>query len=154
MSEIHIVVGSVFGAAISVADDVIEWLEAAQVTVQRDEAPDAAALASDLVAKPPDLLLVITSTTGNGDLPDDLQPFYATLRNTPPAIAGLKYAVIVLGDSSYETFCGGGLALDEALLDIGATRVAEPLLIDAMESDEPEIEALAYVKSLPGELFN
>jgi len=150
LSEVLVIVGSVFGAAHSVADDVIDWLKASDVTVHRDEAPDATALASN----PPDLLLVITSTTGNGELPDELNPFYATLRNTPPAIAGLKYAVIVLGDSSYETFCGGGLAMDEALLDIGANRIAEPLLIDAMESDEPETEALNYLKSLPAELFN
>jgi len=124
LSEVLVIVGSVFGAAHSVADDVIDWLKVSDVTVHRDEAPDATALASN----PPDLLLVITSTTGNGELPDELNPFYATLRNTPPDIAGLKYAVIVLGDSSYETFCGGGLAMDEALLDIGANRVAEPLL--------------------------
>lgn len=141
--KISIVVGSVFGTAHRVADDVIDQLQRPELLVQRNEAPESTAIETD----PPDLLLVITSTTGAGELPEELVPFYNAIRATPPRIAGLRYAVIVLGDSSYETYCGGGLALDAALEDIGCVRIAGPLQIDAMETDEPEVSALAFLQS-------
>jgi len=145
LQKILLIVGSVFGTAHSVADDVSERLSELGLNVTRNESPEA----SDLVAEPPDLLLIITSTTGSGDLPEELVPFYTQLQDTPPRIAGLRFTVIVLGDSSYgETFCGGGLALDAALEDIGAQRVAGPLQIDAIETDEPESLALDYLNEL------
>ncbi len=141
--KIKVLVGSVFGAAHGVADHVIEQLQQHEFQVERDEAPDATAIAADL----PDVLLVITSTTGVGELPDELVPFYNTLREAPPRMAGTRYTVIVLGDSSYETFCAGGLAMDAALEDIGCERIAGPLQIDAMETDEPESVAQAFLES-------
>ena len=141
--RITVIAGSVFGAAHRVADDVVEQLERQDWQIERDELPDAAAIAADL----PDFLLVITSTTGVGELPEELVPFYNTLQEAPPRIAGTRYSVIVLGDSSYETFCGGGLAMDAALEDIGCQRVAGPLKIDAMETDEPEEAALEFLQN-------
>ncbi|MGR5470871.1 flavodoxin domain-containing protein, partial [Vibrio astriarenae] len=44
--------------------------------------------------------LVITSTHGAGDYPDNIQPFIAALQNTPPKMADVKFAVIAIGDSS------------------------------------------------------
>ena len=65
-----------------------------------------------------------------------------------PKIIHLKYAVVALGDSSYETFCGGGLAVDAALADLGATQMAAPMKIDALEVTEPEEIAPAWVISV------
>lgn len=145
MQKILLIAGSVFGAAHSVADDVSERLLELDFKVTRNESPEA----SDLEQQEPDLLLVITSTTGSGDLPEELVPFLIQLQDTPPRIAGLRFTVIVLGDSSYgETFCGGGLAIDAALEDIGAQRVGGPLQIDAIETDEPEALALEYINEL------
>ena len=151
LQNILLIVGSVFGAAHAVADDVGQRLSELDLKVTRNESPEA----SDLEAQEPDLLLVITSTTGSGDLPEELVPFYSQLQDTPPRIAGLRFTVIVLGDSSYgETFCGGGLALDAALEDIGAQRVAGPLQIDAIETDEPETIALDFINELLPSLQN
>ncbi|MCV5372475.1 flavodoxin domain-containing protein, partial [Escherichia coli] len=44
--------------------------------------------------------LVITSTHGAGEYPDNIQPFIAALQNTPPKMADVKFAVIAIGDSS------------------------------------------------------
>ena len=57
--------------------------------------------------------------------------------------------MIALGDSSYgDTFCGGGLAMDSALEDIGAVRIAEPLQLDAMETVTPEDDAVPWAVDL------
>jgi len=146
MSRILLIVGSVFGAAHRLADDVTDALTEHGHDVERNESP----LASDLESESIDWLLVITSTTGTGELPEELVPMYNTLRDVPPRIAGLNYVVVVLGDSSYgDSFCGGGTMLDEALADIGAVRIADPFRVDAMEVDEPESVVLPWLSELP-----
>ncbi|MBX2824629.1 MAG: flavodoxin domain-containing protein [Gammaproteobacteria bacterium] len=150
MAAISIIVGSVYGGAKLVAEELQSALQDLQHTVVLLEQPRGSDLQSDDI----DMLLVCTSTTGAGDLPDDLAPLYADLTDAPPNIVGLKYAVIALGDSSYgDTFCGGGLSLDHALKDIGATPVAEPLKLDAMETVTPEDEAVPWGVDLVQQTF-
>lgn len=77
----------------------------------------ARATLQDLEGFAPDALLAVTSTTGMGELPDNLMPLYCSIRDTLPAAwRGLPGAVIALGDSSYgDTYCGGGEQMRELL---------------------------------------
>src|SRR6185503_7334082 len=68
-------------------------------------------------------VLVITSTYGDGDPPDNAKPFWERIRNgTAPSVADLQYAVLALGDSSYPKFCAFGKAVDERLEAMGGKR--------------------------------
>lgn len=68
-------------------------------------------------------LLVIVSTHGEGEPPDNARPFYEFLfGKKAPKLDGLQFSVLALGDTSYEYFCKTGRDFDSRLEDLGATR--------------------------------
>lgn len=100
--------------------------------------------------KPKDLkklthLLVIISTHGEGDPPDNAISFCDFLHSKrAPKLAQLHYSVLALGDSSYEEFCLTGKQIDQRLEALGATRIAPRIDCD-LDFDEPAANWLASV---------
>ncbi|MGP4845810.1 diflavin oxidoreductase [Marinobacter sp. 1Y8] len=69
-------------------------------------------------------LILVCSTHGDGDPPEPMEPFYdALMADSAPALDKLQFAVLALGDSSYEHFCVTGRQIDERLEALGATRL-------------------------------
>jgi sulfite reductase (NADPH) flavoprotein alpha-component len=78
-----------------------------------------------------DYLLLVCSTHGDGDPPEPAAPFFeALLAEQASKLPRLKYAVLALGDSTYEHFCTAGIALDRRLTELGATRLLDCVLCD------------------------
>ncbi len=69
-------------------------------------------------------LLVITSTYGDGEPPDNAKALHAALRAaTGTPLASVHFSVCSLGDTNYAQFCQCGKDLDAWLEKLGATRV-------------------------------
>jgi sulfite reductase (NADPH) flavoprotein alpha-component len=77
------------------------------------------------------LLVVVVSTQGDGDPPDDARGFMEFLASRrAPKLEQLSYSVLALGDSSYPKFCETGKQVDERLAALGAKR-----LLDRVDCD-------------------
>lgn len=146
MAAIEIVIGTVYGSAAAVAETLEQALTSAghQVRLHED------AVLDDL--DPTHFWLVVTSTTGQGDLPPNLAPLYEEMRDRCPPVPGLRYALVALGDSSYEQFCGAGRRFDELLQELQARPLVPRLEVDAGETLEPEEPALVWLKGWMGDI--
>ncbi|RDB43181.1 nitric oxide synthase [Halomonas sp. DQ26W] len=143
MPMLKILVGTMYGGALDVAEQVKPLFESAGYEVEILEQPTV----SDLVDSPTDLALFCVSTTGSGDFPGNFVPFARGLTERSPMLSGLRYGVIALGDSSYgETFCGAGRHLDDMLQGLDAIRLGERLEVDAMETFMADDAAIPWVE--------
>ncbi len=68
-------------------------------------------------------IVFVVSTHGNGEPPDDALSFFNFLNSKrAPELDGVSFAVLALGDSSYEEFCQTGVELDQRLETLGGKR--------------------------------
>lgn len=119
-SPIHILFGSQTGNAEGVAMDAANAARAAgmQPVV---EALDDVDLARFAEMK---RVLVVTSTYGEGEMPDNAQLFWEALEaEDAPRLEAMHFGVLALGDTGYDGFCQSGKLIDTRLEQLGATRM-------------------------------
>lgn len=132
MAEIGIFVGTMYGNSLLVAEEAETILTEMGHQARVFEDP----LVADWESYTGKYVLVVTSTTGQGDLPDSIVPLFNDLQDMYQP--HLRYGIIALGDSTYANFCGGGKRFDTLLQEQGAQRIGDMLMIDASEDPEPE----------------
>ena len=92
------------------------------------------------------LLVVVTSTQGEGEPPEEAVALHKFLlsKKAPKFAAGSAFAVFGLGDTSYEFFSKAGKDFDERLAELGAER-----LLDRVDADvEYKEQAAAWRQQL------
>ncbi|MDF7651845.1 NADPH-dependent assimilatory sulfite reductase flavoprotein subunit [Erwiniaceae bacterium L1_54_3] len=92
------------------------------------------------------LLVVVTSTQGEGEPPEEAVALHKFLlsKKAPKFTAGSAFAVFGLGDTSYEFFSKAGKDFDERLAELGAER-----LLDRVDADvEYKEQAVAWRQQL------
>ena len=128
MSDIlHIAYGTQTGTAEELAFEIEKLSKEKGVACQVFELDDITIDKIQNINK----LMIVTSTTGDGEVPDNGITFWENLSaSTELKVSELKYGVLALGDSSHYDFCNAGKIIDEKLKDLGANRI-----IDRQECD-------------------
>ena len=141
MSSVNIIVGSQMGSAEYVAEQLSDELNNQGIDTQLHDQP----VFSD-IDQHNTIWLICTSTYGAGDYPENLINFVDDLAQTDD-LSNLKYSVIALGDTSYDTYNLAGCNIDTLLKDKKAIRVAERLELNITDEALPEDTALAWLDS-------
>ena len=139
--KLTLLVGTMTGTAQLVAQELeLVWDDGElQVETLLMEKVDLSVFARDGV------FLIVTSTYGQGDVPDNARNLYEELKAKRPDLSRLRYGVFGLGDRTYaETFNFGGKRFDDILQDLGAQRIGERVQHDASSGVLPEETAEAW----------
>ena len=137
MAQFEIIVGSVLGATEYVAEALQQMLKKHNHQCNLHFSPNLADI------NPNCFWLVCTSTHGAGDLPDNIQTFAEQLENQD--LSHTQFAVVGLGDSSYDTFCYGAEKMQKILIDSGAKQLQATLTIDVLNHPIPEDVAVEWL---------
>lgn len=71
------------------------------------------------------MIIIVCSTTGNGDAPDNACLFWRTIkkRSNPPLFKDVPFCVLGLGDTNYDKFCYMGKSIDTRISSLGGSRI-------------------------------
>jgi MioC protein len=137
---IHIITGSTLGGTEYVGDHLSDLLIEKGFETTIHNQPDLSEIGNQ------GTWLIITSTHGAGEYPDNIKPFIASLQSTPPKMSEVKFAIVAIGDSSYDTFCAAGKHAYDLLTDIGGTALTDCFMIDILEHAVPEDAAESWLE--------
>ncbi|MBA2588789.1 MAG: flavodoxin domain-containing protein, partial [Alphaproteobacteria bacterium] len=121
------------------AAERIAWLSANALTGSAKNLVRVAALGGLAVEDLAEAgtLLVVTSTYGAGEAPDSARAFVRKQMAQVPALKGVRYGVLALGDRKYDaTFCGFGRGLDRWLASGKARRMFDIICVDGDDDTE------------------
>lgn len=141
MSNILIAFGTESGNAEMAADDIASSLNSRGATAVVKSMEDISA--DDLLVV--GQLVVVTSTYGEGELPETTAPFYADLVQAQPDLSDIAFYAFGLGDSTYSKFNNAIDIVAAKLIDLGANQVGETGRHDAATGKSVTSEAQAWV---------
>ncbi|ROR08942.1 FMN-binding protein MioC [Erwinia sp. JUb26] len=141
MADITLISGSTLGSAEYVADHLAEKLNEAGYTTETLYGPEL-----DEV-QPEGIWLVVSSTHGAGELPENIQPFFDAIKEQQPDLSNLRYGAVGIGNREYDLFCGAIDQFETLLSSLGAKRIGDCLKIDVLEHEIPEDPAGVWVET-------
>lgn len=102
------------------------------------------------------LLVIVCSTTGNGDAPENAESFWRSTKLRSAAkdlYAGINYTVLGLGDTNYDKFCYMGKSFHKRLQELGGNPILELHCADEATGLEEVVEewvtkAMELIKSV------
>jgi MioC protein len=137
MAKILVLVATMTGTAEMIAEDIAAaHCDRHEFALQALEKTTLEQLAGARTA------LLVSSTYGEGEVPEPSIPFFNLVKANKPNLSGLVYGAITLGDGGTypNTFANGGRLWDALLTERGATRVGELLVLDACDpADKSEL---------------
>ena len=144
MSQIQILVGSTLGGTEYVAEAAQTLLEEAFFDTELHLDPDL----NEMSLQEEQIWLVFLSTHGAGDYPENFKDFMEQLQSVNAPLNDVRYAIVGIGDSSYDTFCEAAKNFDYILEEMGAQRIADRLEIDVVDQTMPEDKMADWIPLL------
>ncbi|WP_394132286.1 FMN-binding protein MioC [Shewanella maritima] len=141
MTKVALLVGTTLGGTEYVADDM-----ATQLTELGHEAAVFIDPKLDEISQF-SLWILVCSTHGAGDLPDNIQPFFKQIMLFQPDLSAVKFATCAIGDSSYDTFCEGPKKLEKLFTQAGSKACVDKIEIDVQDTPIPEETALSWLST-------
>jgi MioC protein len=134
MSTLQILVGSTLGGTEYVAEAAQVLLEEAGFDSDLHFDPDL----NTLSLSEDEIWLICLSTHGAGDYPENFKPFTEQLQGVNAPLNDVRYGIIGIGDSNYDTFCEAAKNMDYILEEMGAVRIGDRFEIDVVDYPIPE----------------
>ncbi|WP_322363885.1 flavodoxin domain-containing protein [Pseudomonas sp. Teo4] len=141
MSDVLVVFGTESGNAEMAADDIASSLSLRGVVAEVKSMEDVSADELSAVTE----LLVVTSTYGEGELPETTAPFFADLVAAQPDLSNVDFYAFGLGDSTYAKFNNAIDVVVAKLIDLGASQVGETGRHDAASGKSVTSVAQAWI---------
>ncbi|ADO11391.1 Sulfite reductase [Pantoea vagans C9-1] len=141
MADITLISGSTLGSAEYVAEHLEEKLQEAGFSTQMLHGPELDEVPQE------GIWLVVCSTHGAGDIPDNLLPLFEAIRDSQPDLSQVRFGAIGLGNHEYDLFCGAIRQIEALLIAQGARQIGDRLEIDVLEHEIPEDPAEAWLES-------
>ena len=143
--EICVISGSTLGSAEYVAERV-EQVLAQDYCVKLLHGPSLDEVINEK------LWLVVTSTHGAGELPENLKPLFEELAEKEVDLSDVRFAVIGLGNSDYDTFCFAADTVKRVLTSKSAVEICEILKIDVLKIEDQEQYAEDWLPNFTAKL--
>jgi MioC protein len=141
MADITLISGSTLGSAEYVAEHLEEKLQEAGFSTQMLHGPELDEVPHE------GIWLVVCSTHGAGDIPDNLLPLFEAITESQPDLSQVRFGAIGLGNHEYDLFCGAIRQIEALLITQGARQIGDRLEIDVLEHEIPEDPAEAWLES-------
>ena len=139
---IHLIVGSEQGNTEYLANELSDLLSSYDHQVTCHEQPQYGD-----IPRQDCIWIVITATFGAGEYPANIQPFVNDLTKNQPNLSAVEYAVIAVGDKSYDTFCQSGRDIDDLLGKFSAKKQYDRLEMCVNEHDDPLLSAFEWIQN-------
>tara|TARA_B100000287_G_scaffold334884_1_gene320245 strand:+ start:967 stop:1428 length:462 start_codon:yes stop_codon:yes gene_type:complete len=135
--ELLIIVGTETGNAEALADDAKIFANKVNLNAKVMDMEDVSV--EDISNSK--YLLICCSTWGEGDQPTNAEDLYEeTCNAADDCMNGVNFAVLALGDTSYEFFCESGKQWDVVMEEKGGTRIQSRIDCDVDYEDDDECE--------------
>lgn len=141
MANITLITGSTLGSAEYVSEMLADKLEEAGFSTELLHGPELDELKTE------GIWLVVTSTHGAGELPDNLQPLFDAIEANKPDLSLVRYGAVGIGNREYDLFCGAIEKMDRLLTERGAKLIGDRLDIDVLEHEIPEDPAEVWLEN-------
>ena len=141
MAKIDVIVGTTLGGAEYISDELIALLNEKGHEINQHLEPDLQQINTS------NLWLLVSSTHGAGELPDNIQPFQQQLIEQKPDLTDVNFATCAIGDSSYDTFCQGPETLIDLFQQGGANQIVDKIQIDVQQETLPEDSAITWLRT-------